>query len=66
MIGMLPGSRHRPPPDEVVRSLTDAGVSFDTARAMEGWKAREVLELLNAAATARPPHGEGPPAHGRL
>ncbi|HKR99618.1 MAG TPA: hypothetical protein VJU79_08900 [Candidatus Dormibacteraeota bacterium] len=41
-----------PASEHVLRSLMSAGVSQKTARAMAGWKAREVLDLLN---------DEGPP-----
>lgn len=37
---------HQPPPAPVVAALMRAGVSWDTAMAMERWKAQEVLELL--------------------
>ena len=37
---------HQPPPATVVAALMRAGVSWDTAMAMERWKAQEVLELL--------------------
>jgi hypothetical protein len=47
---------HRPPPAAVVSALVRAGVSLDTAMAMERWKAQEVLDLLGAAA---PPVGGG-------
>ena len=43
---------HRPLPDDVVRSLVSAGLSSSTVQAMEGWKAREVLELLRDHAPA--------------
>ena len=37
---------HRPPAPAVVAELVRAGVSEETALAMERWKAQEVLELL--------------------
>ncbi len=37
---------HRPPSQAVVAELVRAGVSHETAMAMERWKAEEVLELL--------------------
>ena len=37
---------HQPPPATVVAALMRAGVSWDTAMAMERWKAQEVLDLL--------------------
>ena len=37
---------HQPLPDPVVEDLVRAGLTRSTALAMEGWKAREVLELL--------------------
>jgi hypothetical protein len=37
---------HRPPSQAVVAELVRAGVSQETALAMERWKAEEVLELL--------------------
>ncbi|HEY0411352.1 MAG TPA: hypothetical protein VGE42_13920 [Candidatus Dormibacteraeota bacterium] len=40
---------HRPPPAAIVSALVRAGVSLDTAMAMERWKAQEVLDLLGAA-----------------
>jgi hypothetical protein len=46
---------HRPPPAAIVSALVRAGVSLDTAMAMERWKAQEVLDLLGAA----PPPVEG-------
>ena len=42
-------SVHRPPPAAIVAALVRAGVSLDTAMAMERWKAQEVLDLLGAA-----------------
>ena len=38
---------HRPPADDVVDALVRAGVSRQTALAMERHKAEETLELLN-------------------
>ena len=40
---------HQPPPPPVVEDLIRAGVTRSTALAMEGWKAREVLDLLREA-----------------
>lgn len=37
---------HRPPTQAIVAELVRAGVSHETAMAMERWKAQEVLELL--------------------
>lgn len=37
---------HRPPAAAIVAELIRAGVSPETAEAMERWKAEEVLELL--------------------
>jgi hypothetical protein len=37
---------HQPPSAAVVAELVRAGVSEETALAMERWKAEEVLELL--------------------
>lgn len=37
---------HRPPSAAVVAELVRAGLSLETALAMEWWKAEEVLELL--------------------
>lgn len=47
---------HQPPPASVVAALMRAGVSWDTAMAMERWKAQEVLELLQGTTgPSRPP-----------
>jgi len=37
---------HKPPSAAIVAELVRAGVSPETAQAMERWKAEEVLELL--------------------
>ena len=37
---------HKAPPAAIVARLVRAGVSLETAQAMERWKAEEVLELL--------------------
>jgi hypothetical protein len=37
---------HKPPSAATVAELVRAGVSLETALAMERWKAEEVLELL--------------------
>jgi hypothetical protein len=37
---------HQPPSAAIVAELVRAGVSQETAMAMERWKAEEVLELL--------------------
>ena len=37
---------HKPPSQAIVAELVRAGVSHETAMAMERWKAEEVLELL--------------------
>jgi hypothetical protein len=47
---------HTPPSEAVVAELIRAGVSPETAMAMERWKADEVLELLRF----RPGAGQGP------
>jgi outer membrane cobalamin receptor len=49
---------HRPPPAALVSALVRAGVSADTAMAMERWKAQEVLDLLHGAAPVSS-HAEG-------
>jgi hypothetical protein len=41
-------SEHQPPPPTIVEALIRAGISAQTVAAMEGWKAREVLDLLRA------------------
>ena len=59
---------HRSPSPEIVAKLLDAGVSWSTAMAMEGWKAREVLDLLRPEVTnelPKRPGGSGP-ARGKL
>jgi hypothetical protein len=43
---MTPANIHTPPTAAVVAELIRAGVSPETAMAMERWKADEVLELL--------------------
>jgi hypothetical protein len=43
---MTPANIHRPPSAAIVAELVRAGVSLETAQAMERWKADEVLELL--------------------
>jgi hypothetical protein len=50
---------HQPPPQAVVAELVRAGVSQETATAMERWKAQEVLELLRFGADAGPPSMSG-------
>ena len=42
---------HRPPPAALVSALVDAGLSLETALAMDAVKAAEVLELLALAST---------------
>lgn len=37
---------HKPPSQAIVAELVRAGVSHETAMAMERWKAEEVLDLL--------------------
>jgi len=44
---------HQPPPATLVAALMRAGVSWDTAMAMERWKAQEVLELLQGGSSAQ-------------
>jgi hypothetical protein len=51
---------HQPPSEAVIAELMRAGVSHETAMAMERWKAQEVLELLRFA-----PDGAGPALPGR-
>ena len=46
---------HRPPTQAVVAELIRAGVSLETAMAMERWKAQEVLELLRFGREAHAP-----------
>ncbi|HZS14228.1 MAG TPA: hypothetical protein VFC09_06485 [Candidatus Dormibacteraeota bacterium] len=46
---------HKSPPAPIVAELVRAGVSLETAQAMERWKAEEVLELLRY----RPDAGAG-------
>ena len=50
---------HQPPPAPLVAALMRAGVSWDTAMAMERWKAQEVLDLLQHH-PQRARRGEGP------
>lgn len=50
---------HQPPPASLVAALMRAGVSWDTAMAMERWKAQEVLELLQGSVTP-PRSGHSP------
>lgn len=52
---------HQSPPDAVVAELVRAGISTETAMAMERWKAQEVLELLRFGSRAGKPldPGEG-------
>ena len=61
-------SHHEPPPAPVVAELVRAGLSWNTAMAMEQWKAREVLELLRSEVTDA--HvgrlGNGARAHGTI
>ncbi|HEV7678666.1 MAG TPA: hypothetical protein VGQ42_08870 [Candidatus Dormibacteraeota bacterium] len=45
---------HQSPPEAVVAELVRAGISTETAMAMERWKAQEVLELLRFGAGAGP------------
>jgi len=56
---MTPGKIHQPPPQAMVAELVRAGVSHETAVAMERWKAQEVLELLRFGLDAGRPalHG---------
>ena len=51
---------HQPPPATVVAALMRAGVSWDTAMAMERWKAQEVLELLQHHPHRQLARGEAP------
>ena len=50
---------HRPPTQSVVAELVRAGVSHETAMAMERWKAQEVLELLRCGPEAAVPSMSG-------
>jgi hypothetical protein len=43
---MTRGNIHQPPTASIVAELVRAGISLETAMAMERWKADEVLELL--------------------
>ena len=43
---MTRGNVHQPPSQAIVAELVRAGLSHETAMAMERWKAQEVLELL--------------------
>jgi hypothetical protein len=51
-------SVHRPPPAAIVAALVRAGVSLDTAMAMERWKAQEVLDLLGGGTASGRGGGE--------
>jgi hypothetical protein len=51
---------HQPPPPTLVAALMRAGVSWDTAMAMERWKAQEVLDLLQHTPAPRGPQREKP------
>lgn len=51
---MSRSAAHQPPPATIVAALMRAGVSWDTAMAMERWKAQEVLELLQGTASSEP------------
>jgi hypothetical protein len=57
---------HQPPPTLIVEELMRAGVTRSTAMAMEGWKAREVLELLRGAGRAELQFGSLGPARGSI
>jgi hypothetical protein len=46
---------HQPPSAAVLAELVRAGISLETALAMERWKAQEVLELLRYRPDARGP-----------
>jgi hypothetical protein len=46
---------HRPPSQAIIAELVRAGVSHETAMAMERWKAQEVLELLRFGPEAAVP-----------
>jgi hypothetical protein len=50
---------HKPPAQSVVAELVRAGVSEETALAMERWKAQEVLELLRFGPEALMPGMSG-------
>jgi hypothetical protein len=57
------GRIHQPPPQAVIAELVRAGVSHETAIAMERWKAQEVLDLLRFGPDAGPPGVPGGKAH---
>lgn len=44
---MTPFPAHQSAPASVIDELVRAGVSWETAMAMERWKAEEVLQLLS-------------------
>jgi hypothetical protein len=50
---------HQSPPEAVVAELVRAGISTETAMAMERWKAQEVLELLRFGQGSGSPHDSG-------
>jgi len=56
---MTRGNIHTPPSPKVIAELVRAGVSHETAMAMERWKAQEVLELLRFGPDAASPRAMG-------
>ena len=50
---MIRPSVHQPPSEAVVAELVRNGLSWNTAMAMERWKAQEVLDLLRREAAER-------------
>jgi hypothetical protein len=57
---------HQPPPGPLVDELMRAGLTRSTAMAMEGWKAREVLELLRDSGRGDAGFGALRPARGSI
>ncbi|HWF57589.1 MAG TPA: hypothetical protein VG520_04485 [Candidatus Dormibacteraeota bacterium] len=57
---------HQPPPSPVVSELVRAGLTLSTAMAMEGWKAREVLELLHSSGRGGPQREPAMPGRGSI
>ncbi len=56
---------HKPPSQAIVAELVRAGVSHETAMAMERWKAQEVLDLLRFGPDAKLPMSGGVKAPAR-
>jgi hypothetical protein len=57
MVAMNGFAAHQPPPPTVVEALVRAGLTPTTARAMDRWKAEEVLELLRQHGRTDAPRG---------